>query len=109
MYHLHCATCGCFLVAITDKEQARGVYYCPEHTAVSAAAKAGDTAHLPTQGQAVPDFHQLLPGIGVEIMAALAAAGYDGLDKIQAASDADLLAISGIGRGRLRQIREVLK
>ncbi|MBX3056922.1 MAG: hypothetical protein KF770_10660 [Anaerolineae bacterium] len=94
MYHLHCTTCGLFLEATTDREQARGVYYCPEH----APAAVG----------AVPDFHPLLPGVGEEIAAALAAAGYGDVGRVRAASDSELLAISGIGPARLRKIREVL-
>ncbi len=49
-----------------------------------------------------------LPGVGPEIAQALYHAGYTTLDAIAAATEEDLLAISGIGPGRLKQIREAL-
>jgi predicted flap endonuclease-1-like 5' DNA nuclease len=49
---------------------------------------------------------QSIPGVGEEIAAALWNAGYKSLADIAAAPDADLLKISGIGKGRLKQIRE---
>lgn len=49
-----------------------------------------------------------LPGINTEIAGALAAAGYDTPDAIRAASDEQLLAISGIKEKRLAQIRLAL-
>jgi ERCC4-type nuclease len=49
-----------------------------------------------------------LPGINSEIAGALAAAGLDTPDKIRAAGDEELLAISGIKEKRLAQIRTAL-
>lgn len=49
-----------------------------------------------------------IPGISGEIVAALAAAGYDTPDKITAAHDEELMAIPGIKQGRLAQIRAAL-
>lgn len=93
MYHLHCEVCGRFLLATQDAKHAEGVHYCPQHQPVETAV------YLETV---------FLPGIGTEIADALKAAGYDTAAKVQAASDEDLLAISGIGKTRLRQIREVV-
>jgi len=52
---------------------------------------------------------QDLPGIGNEIADALRNAGFDSVEKIRQASDEQLLAISGIGKGRLETIRAALK
>jgi len=51
---------------------------------------------------------QDLPGIGNEIADALRNAGFDSVEKIKQASDEQLLAISGIGKGRLETIRAAL-
>lgn len=50
-----------------------------------------------------------LPGIGKEITTALENAGFKTAADIAAASDEDLLAVSGIGHGRLQTIREALE
>lgn len=50
-----------------------------------------------------------IPGIDDEIAQALRAAGFSGPGDLQAADDQDLLAISGIGKGRLTQIRTYLE
>ena len=46
-----------------------------------------------------------IPGLNEEIVAALHARGYMTLAQVQAASDAELLAVSGIGPARLARIR----
>ncbi|MCI0726426.1 MAG: helix-hairpin-helix domain-containing protein [Chloroflexi bacterium] len=56
-------------------------------------------------GKALAD----LPGIGPEIADILIRAGYDTVAKVRAASDQDLLAISGIQKKRLAGIRKALK
>lgn len=55
-----------------------------------------------------PDDFLDLPGVNAEIDEALRAVGFDSFDEIRAAADEGLLAISGIGQGRLAQIREAL-
>jgi predicted flap endonuclease-1-like 5' DNA nuclease len=49
-----------------------------------------------------------LPGIDLEIMGALVHAGYTTVAQVQAATDAELLAISGIGPVRLAKIRGII-
>jgi ERCC4-type nuclease len=50
-----------------------------------------------------------LPGIGPEIAEALRNAGFGTVDSIKKASDAQLLAIPGIGKTRLETIRATLE
>jgi len=50
-----------------------------------------------------------LPGIGPEIAEALVNAGLNTVEKIKKASDAQLLAIPGIGKTRLEAIRAELE
>jgi predicted flap endonuclease-1-like 5' DNA nuclease len=56
----------------------------------------------------MPPGKEWLPGVGPEIAAALRNAGYGSVAAVAAATDEDLLAIAGIGGGRLRTIREAL-
>lgn len=49
-----------------------------------------------------------VPGIGEEIASALSHAGYRTITDVIAASDMELLAISGIGAGRLARVRQAL-
>jgi predicted flap endonuclease-1-like 5' DNA nuclease len=49
-----------------------------------------------------------IEGISTEIAQALRSAGLETRDELDAASDEELLAISGIGEGRLAMIREAL-
>jgi ERCC4-type nuclease len=49
-----------------------------------------------------------LRGVGQEIYDALVNAGFDSIEKLQTASDEELLSISGIGKGRLESIRAAL-
>lgn len=52
------------------------------------------------------DIGTTLPLITPEINEALADAGYTSIEAVQAASDETLLAVPGIGKGRLKTIRE---
>jgi predicted flap endonuclease-1-like 5' DNA nuclease len=61
-------------------------------------AASGGTASM-------PDAPGLVETFGQQIADRLGAAGFDTPEKLAAASDADLLAIEGIGDGTLKKIR----
>ncbi len=58
--------------------------------------------------QPVRDDFALLEGVSEDIAEALHDAGYARFDDLAAASDDDLLAVSGIGPGRLEKVRRGL-
>jgi predicted flap endonuclease-1-like 5' DNA nuclease len=72
-----------------------------------AQQKAAIESGLYVAGE-MPPGKEWLPGVGPEIAAALRNAGYKSVAAVAAATDEDLLAIAGIGGGRLRTIREAL-
>lgn len=53
--------------------------------------------------------HPLVEVFGQQIADRLTAAGYDTPEKVQAASDEDLLAIEGIGEGTVKKVRATYK
>jgi len=73
------------------------------------AAEAENPAGVPQDTAPVVDPNPvdeaLIEALGADLAYALRDAGFDSLDAIQAASDADLLAINGIGKARLEALR----
>jgi len=68
--------------------------------------RAADSFLWMMEGEAdAEDAPRELPGVGEEIWMALAGAGLETVADVQAADDATLLAISGIGAKRLKKIR----
>ena len=65
-------------------------------------------AKMSTADTAIEEGNELesMPGINSELAEALTNAGIDSLEKLDKASDDDLLAISGIGPAKLKAIRE---
>lgn len=81
----------------------------PDQVRRSVAA-AGYYEVTPAGGRAAETTNQndltaALPGVPADTVKALVVAGYDTADKVVAAADEELLAIPGIKRGRLEQIR----
>ena len=56
----------------------------------------------------VLDLITAVGGIPKYVLDVLVEAGYDTVTKVRAASDDELLAVDGIGEGRLRAIRKVI-
>ncbi len=50
-----------------------------------------------------------LPGVNIEIVGNLVAYGFTTIAQVEAASDAELLAVSGIGPARLAAIRGLIR
>lgn len=104
-----CPKCGAELRWVRRGDREVGCCRCNpagpviDRPAPEMIAPAPPPEHAPTGAEL-----ERLPGVNTEILGALVHAGYTTIEQVRAASDAELLAISGIGPVRLAKIRGII-